>query len=326
MKRKILLIGPLPPPAGGVSVHVLRLSEKINSTNDFECAVFDIGRLKFYNKKFELMNVFRAVAYFISASIIHFHISHPKKYFIAKLAKMCGKKIIYTRHNIREEHSIATARLHEISDAAILVYNSSMKTDLKTKIIPAFIPSSKTIPLDDQIKKQLANYNSLVVAISTHPKNGKMIIGEGDLYGFDLLLDSFPGFYQTGQALVLVDGNGSMKAEYSKKVAKLNNEGFPVIYLTSDIDFNALLPLVSIYVRPTRSDGDSLAIREALGAGVKVLASDCVTRPEGTALFKVNDALSLTDEMKKLMDIPKIKPSDQFDFSKNVLEVYMSLG
>lgn len=327
MKRKIILIGPLPPPAGGVSVHILRLSEKINSTADFECAVFDIGRLKFYNKKLELINVFKAIAYFISASIIHFHISHLKKYFIAMLAKMFRKKIIYTRHNIREENSVASARLHEISDAAILVYESSVKNnDPKTKIIPAFIPGSKIIPLDDQIKKQLANYSSLVVAISTHPKNVKMTIDDSDLYGFDLLLDSFPGFYQSGQALVLVDVNGSMKAAYSKKVEKLIGEGFPVIYLTSDIDFNALLPLVSIYVRPTRSDGDSLAIREALGAGVKVLASDCVTRPEGTALFKVNDPVSLTNEMKKLMVMPKIEPLDQFDFSKNVLEVYISLG
>jgi len=143
MKRKIILIGPLPPPAGGVSVHILRLSEKINSTADFECAVFDIGRLKFYNKKLELINVFKAIAYFISASIIHFHISHPKKYFIAKLAKMFRKKIIYTRHNIREENSVASARLHEISDSTIFFYEFSINNNYpKTRIIPAFIPVS----------------------------------------------------------------------------------------------------------------------------------------------------------------------------------------
>jgi glycosyltransferase involved in cell wall biosynthesis len=39
----------------------------------------------------------------------------------------------------------------------------------------------------------------------------------------------------------------------------------------------------TIYLRPTTTDGDAVAIREALSAGVPVIASDVVSRPSGVA-------------------------------------------
>ena len=41
------------------------------------------------------------------------------------------------------------------------------------------------------------------------------------------------------------------------------------------------LPLAALYLRPTLTDGDAVSIREAIAAGVPVLASDVVVRPPG---------------------------------------------
>jgi glycosyltransferase involved in cell wall biosynthesis len=43
-----------------------------------------------------------------------------------------------------------------------------------------------------------------------------------------------------------------------------------------------------IYLRPTRTDGDAVSVREALAAGVAVIASDVVTRPAGVATLPIS--------------------------------------
>jgi len=40
-----------------------------------------------------------------------------------------------------------------------------------------------------------------------------------------------------------------------------------------------------IYLRPTSTDGDAVAIREALSLGTPVVASDIVSRPQGVNLY-----------------------------------------
>jgi glycosyltransferase involved in cell wall biosynthesis len=44
-----------------------------------------------------------------------------------------------------------------------------------------------------------------------------------------------------------------------------------------------------IIVRPTRSEGDALSVREGLSAGVPVIATDVVERPSGTVTFRRDD-------------------------------------
>ena len=44
-----------------------------------------------------------------------------------------------------------------------------------------------------------------------------------------------------------------------------------------------------IYLRPSRTDGDAVSVREALQRGAPVLASDVVKRPLGTRVLPLND-------------------------------------
>jgi glycosyltransferase involved in cell wall biosynthesis len=48
-----------------------------------------------------------------------------------------------------------------------------------------------------------------------------------------------------------------------------------------------------VFVRATRAEGDAVSIREARQAGVPVVASDIVERPEGTATFRTGDSVGL---------------------------------
>jgi glycosyltransferase involved in cell wall biosynthesis len=51
--------------------------------------------------------------------------------------------------------------------------------------------------------------------------------------------------------------------------------------------------LDTIFLRPSRADGDAVSVREALAAGVPTIASDVVVRPPGCALVPSDDAEAL---------------------------------
>jgi glycosyltransferase involved in cell wall biosynthesis len=58
-----------------------------------------------------------------------------------------------------------------------------------------------------------------------------------------------------------------------------------------------LMSRSTAFIRPTLTDGDSVSVREALALGVPVIASNAVTRPNGTILFESGNS---DDLMRKL--------------------------
>ena len=323
MKRKVFFIGPVPPPVGGVSNHIVRMMSKISITDDIECAVLDIGRMKFFDQNLVRKNIFYAMTYFLSADIIHLHINHKWKVGIGIISKVFNKKLIYTRHNLHTSDLKSATLLHKMADAAIFVSTPSFDTiDQKTKLIPAFISSEKISELNVQLKAVLNKYKTIIAAISTHPAKKPALLNGKDLYGFDMLLEAYENLIIENALLILLDPACAMKNVYKSKVESLNNSGKDVMYLTDNIDFSALTKYLTLYVRPTLMDGDSLAIRESLEAGVKVIASDSVKRPDGVQLFKINDVNSLLENLQKLINAPIIPPQRQPDFSVQILDLY----
>ena len=327
MKKKILLVGPVPPPVGGVSIHVARLTNRIISSADLDCALLDIGRLKFYDHKLQRKNIVESLSFFISCDIVHLHISHKWKFLIARISKMFGKKVIYTRHNARMAGSENDIKFHSLVDAAIFVsLKNTGVLDEKSYLIPAFISAPPGHFLPEKVLQELVKYKKVICAISSHPENKPALIDEKDIYGFDLLLQAFENSASDSDILLLLlDPFGTMKAAYEKKVSQLKLKGKQILYLTETIDFSELLKYLTIYVRPTRSDGDSIAIREALETGVKVLASDCCLRPEGVELFASNNISSLEANLDRVLNMPDHLPKKQPEFSEMIIDIYRKL-
>lgn len=326
MKRKVFFIGPVPPPVGGISIHIARMMRKISVSEDFECAVLDIGRMKYFDQNLVQKNILHAVTYFFSADIIHLHIAHKWKVGIGRISKLFNKKLIYTRHNVHSSNFKTTSHLHKIADAAIYVSSApSDAIDQKTKVIPAFISSESNLELNDQLKSIFYRYKTIIAAISTHPTKKPALLKGKDIYGFDLLLEAYGNLVVENALLLLLDPASAIKNVYQSQVASLNISGKDVLYITESVDFSSLIKYLTLYVRPTQIDGDSIAIRESLEAGVKVLASDSVIRPDGVNLFKVNDVNSLLENMQKLLAAPIVTPKRQPDFSIQILELYREL-
>jgi hypothetical protein len=84
-------------------------------------------------------------------------------------------------------------------------------------------------------------------------------------------------------------------------------------------------------VRPSRSDGDALSVREALQAEIPVVASDVVQRPQGTLTFPAGDVGALCSTLRDILDRPVpegdagvARKAERNSFYEGVIRIYRS--
>ena len=330
---KVLLIGATPPPIGGVSMHIQRFVEQFQDHDPkYHLDVLDLKKRELYSskKRLSLIQIFRTIG---SSSIIHLHISSNLKILVACLSKVLGKKVVYTHHNIRIKNQFFFKLFMFFVDKLILVNDKDIDQRIRQKykytLIPAFLPSMDKTKLPISLENALDRFDHV---ISTNCFEMTFVDGR-DLYGFDLCVKSFNKLVQSNAikntVLVLVDPSGSSK-EYVYKLLKnfTPNNGCEILFVGESINFNALIEVSSVVLRATRSDGDSLTVREALYLQTPIIASDVTIRPKGTICFKNEDSSDLALIIKKVLDSKTSKPKIKYEnvnYGKAVFDLYSTL-
>jgi glycosyltransferase involved in cell wall biosynthesis len=103
------------------------------------------------------------------------------------------------------------------------------------------------------------------------------------------------------------------------------------LFVTEPYPFYPLLLKSSVFIRPTNTDGDAISLREALYFGVPSVASDVVTRPEGTILFKNRNIDDLTVKVRDLLDNypyykQRMNALPPGDYSDRIVQVYRKVA
>jgi glycosyltransferase involved in cell wall biosynthesis len=332
MKKIVLILGTLPPPVGGITIHLQRFLEINKNDDEFELCLFDLRKRKIFRdgKQFSLLHIFKV---FFGAKIIHIHISNNSKIIFSFISKLFGKKVVYTQHNSRINDGILFRFFFYLCDKFILVNDRNTKLDStklnnsKVSVIPAFIEPTEVEELSGSLLEELAKFDFVISAncFKNVQLDGKQ------LYGFDTLVQAYFNLVDQNQIinslLVLVDPSNSMKefVEEEKKRfnSKNNNE---IQFIGNYIDFSSLIKKSNVVVRPTRSDGDALTVREALHFNVPIIASDCSVRPIGTILFNTGDDMDLAKKIHQVYSGElTINNYKKEDFNKNILDSYRLL-
>jgi glycosyltransferase involved in cell wall biosynthesis len=283
----VLIIGTMPPPIGGVTIHTVRLidlcnKEKINYS--------------FYNlQKFNIISFFKALS---KSKKSHLHASNPLLLFLhVFLCRVLKISSIITIHGDIEGHNIFLSFVEKcaikLCNIPIVLnqnsFNKAIKINLKTRMISSFIPPLKKEKLTlENLNKIISfkeNNDELFCTNAydfTFDKNGN------ETYGILSLINYFNKFPK--KKLIISDPKGSYFL-YTKKynIIVENN----ILFLTNNHSFFEVLKMSSCFIRNTSTDGDSLSIKEALYIGLPVLATDCVSRPKGVKLINYNDITSL---------------------------------
>lgn len=323
--KRILLVSPLPPYIGGVSVSVQRLYEHLKNEG-YEVDTFNTQLI---NRRFNFRSLkfLRYMALPLSLmlqkryDVIHFHVSHifPKLY-VSIWRSFFSKK---TRFIITIHGQVSNAFNSRIGyqalkgfDRIICVKEGDRKKlpqKLMSRIseIPAFIPpvTSNGTPDDmpSGLKKFLERKTFKLLL------NGFIILNEKyhDLYGFKDAISLMRQLKANGieaDLILIVLGDGRRK-ETDEYLQSLKN-----LVRSSGIEDNVcwiegvkmelwpLLRKVNVLLRPTKSDGDALSVRESLFLRVPVIASDAVPRPTGTIVYNLKSPEDLYEKTVTLLE------------------------
>lgn len=284
---RLLLVGQIPPPIGGVTIYIQRLQQSL----DAHAIPYGFSHLRKDPKLKLIKDLWQH-------SHIHLHVSNIYvviAYLLA--AKLLGKYSIFTLHANAGRYaafrSWAERWAFRLANQPIVINEASEKLTKhlhpKLKRISAFIPPAKPAPLPAEIQKSIQQakkkYATLFctnASVLDYDKNRR------DIYGVFYLLALFKQFPEMG--LVVSDPSAAYAAFWKQQGIALPPN---VILLSGLHDFVAVIQACQVFVRATSTDGDSLSVKEALFLEKTVMASNCVDRPPNCLLFDWEDPHSL---------------------------------
>lgn len=338
---KLLLVGPYPPPHGGVSVHVAEAQRHLRAAG-IETRVINVDRRAAPSAecinmggRFDLF--FLVLRHGLDGWTPHVHTNgHNLKSWL--LAGLCGLAGIAAPARLLTLHSgmaggylagspwrARLARFVCRLYGRIVCVNPEIRNALaglrvpaeKLDVLPAFldaaIPSAQ-LQVPEAAERALAA-GSPVLSTALFFRHE---------YGFDLLLQAIGELRATYPSLVcLVMGSGEREIEARTWIAR---DGLQeAVILLGDVPHQTCLALMArsdVYVRPTRADADAISVREALALGVPVVASNVGLRPEGTRLCVAGDAGSLTAALREALSATAERTRRSGDGMARLLDIY----
>jgi glycosyltransferase involved in cell wall biosynthesis len=326
----VALVGPYPPPFGGVSVHIKRLHRRL--------AALDIPSWVYCQPspaadpeehvipaslKFSWHGWIPEHGWRCNTSIVHFHDGWC--WAPAALAMLLrGKKVVMTLHN-QQAGSVmwqGVSRLERRVSRSLFrhrrVWWVAVSQEVKRQLIekgvplarisvaPAYIPpraDADASNLPAYVRDFLGAHSPV---LSTYAWRLTIDAQGVDVYGFDQcieLIESLKAdFPKIGLAISLPQVSDLDYFHDLKARIKASGIGDNVLFITEPLDDVHLLWQASdVFVRATNTDGDAVAVREALGLRVPVVASDASARPDGVVLFKARDLEALSHAVRQVL-------------------------
>lgn len=299
-QNKIIIYGILPPPFGGVSIHLLRFKKYLENFG----ANFVFVHSNNPNQKHAFIKLFFSQLNF-KKNIIHLHGFQTGKnlLFFLFLMFFCRKNIVVTIHNNRfllNYNSLKNvqkiiAKLFYSNISHIISVNPDSKygfiTTNKISVIPAFISPAPDETDINQLPEFFHNIRKKHKFLITANAFKIFFYNNKDLYGIDLSIELMKklvenGYRDIGFIYVIPDiGEYNYYKEMQNMVKKYKIEDNFHFY-TEPVAYPAVINMCSLFIRPTNTDGYGVSIAEAIFLKKPAIASDVCKRPEGTILFE----------------------------------------
>lgn len=326
-RMKLLLVGPYPPPHGGISVHVAT-AYRLLRRSGAACRVLDAdgrhgpgssrtgrpGRVRRWSR---LCGAIRRHAR--SGWTLHLHTNghNPRSWLTVLgcgLAARGGPARVVTLHSGMAPDYLAAggagrrllARVALRPYDRVLCVNPRIREAVaalgvepeRLEVAPAYLPSPRpdtdaAVPPPPVAAWLRAHRPVLVSTLWFRPE-----------YGFDVLTEALARLAPRHPGLgCLVLGGGEGK---DGALRTLRERGLAErVLVLGDVSHGLCLELMSradLYVRPSRTDGDALSVREALGLGLPVVATDTGGRPPGiAALVPTGDPEALAAAIDRVL-------------------------
>jgi len=343
---RVLLLGPYPPPQGGVQTNLVAIHAFLLQRGD-SCAVINITRHRkpdadevYYPKgPVQLLQLLVRLRY----DVIHLHIGGMLTHRLLALSLACtlrpGTKSVMTFHSGGFPSSPEGQALGPTSFAGFVLRRFDGIVGVNEEIIRFLhkvgVPPRRTrcispyafLPDDPSAESLPA---SLAAFLAAHDP---VLMSVGLLepeYDLPVQMEALPHVRQKfPNAGLLLVGSGSLEADLRARI-----DADPCaqhILLAGDVPHAATMQAVSrsrLMLRTTLYDGDALSVREALQLGTPVIATDNGMRPAGVRLVPKSDLQALLRAIEQELQQPtarKEKAGEEESNLQAVVDFYQDL-
>ncbi len=309
---KLVLVGDVPPPPGGIASHVAALS-RWAAERGAEVEVLDVGRGAHRGAHTFPVRTPRALVHHAlrcehSGALVHVHVSgnNARAWWVAAAFSRHharGQRRLLTIHSGLVPAFLARAPGHRwlargtIAGYARAVAVSRPVADAlasagvplpSVRVIPAFIGES-VIPGELPLCARDARERfSPLIAWADHPS---------PVYGRTHALAALGWIARRHPAAgALVFGPGTDGAAFRAEAERwgVSHRAVGVGPLAHP-EALAVIHAADLFLRPTLADGDAVTVREARALGSRCVASDAAPRPLGTPTYRAGDAGALAE-------------------------------
>jgi glycosyltransferase involved in cell wall biosynthesis len=356
---EILILGPIPPPFGGVSVHLSRLVPRLQDSgfnvrvlNHFGSTAmpFVVGSLRR-----NPLNYYRLPKRY-RAHIVHYHHSRWPHLVGLVLGKgNCSARYILTLHGGEKFFSELTSRkpfvgritrwalrrfetVICVNPAVASLIEHYLDRQQRLEVLPAFLEFSSNEAEDYDRATDTFLQSGRVLVVAAYRLQ---FLPDGkEIYGVDTVVEAFSklGHERATLRLAIFLAQQPLRGKGRRHLRRLERR-LEEAGLRERVLIVCGRPLVpafrpnTVFVRPTRAEGDALSVREAQRAGIPVVASDVVGRPPGVVSFPTGDVTQLCAALRVVLD----GASEQFrnagrdafdqgldDFAERLIDIYRS--
>lgn len=313
---RILLIGPVPPPLGGVSVYLSR-HKRLLERDGHDVFVLDptkMSRIAYYSRlllvrsgRYNLIADHVEQIYVVLILLVTGMASRTEvvDWNWRQLERWAGWKLRLYSAFLRRCRGLVLCGAHL---ASYYREHGVALPDGKVRDLDPFIPP----PLEDE-GAIIATYPAEVLdfAASRRPlivANGfQIVFYRGvDLYGLDLCVELVAALKErhpnVGLIFALAEvGDFDYFEKMKRRIDELGiKDNF--FFLTGQRELWPLFRRADLMVRPTCSDGYGISVAEALHLGCPAVASDVCQRSPGTVTFANRDAEDFLLKCRQALD------------------------
>jgi glycosyltransferase involved in cell wall biosynthesis len=328
-KRPVIaFIGSLPPPIGGFTIILERLIARLKE-NGFDFIVYDLLNKRVIRQDGSNVKIKSCLWWllkyvlFAREDLICCYYSDWRLRIAIGLMTLLRKKTLISIGGQSLNDSITNAgRLKRkmitfsLRRYSFVIAHNTVISELcrflgvkaeRLEIIPGFIPPVIKKEALDLIPQNIEDFMESHQPVISGGAFRITFYNGIDDYGIDMCIElcgNLKKYYpKTGFIFCLTEiGDENYFAIINRRITE------------NDLDKNFLFivqPLTEVYpiwqksdifVRPTASEGDSLALREALYVKTPAVASDVAPRPKGTVIFKNRDIEDFTARVKMVWE------------------------
>ncbi|HEV2708269.1 MAG TPA: glycosyltransferase family 4 protein [Pyrinomonadaceae bacterium] len=307
---KVLQLGPYPPPHGGVQTNLVAIRRYLHARGH-ECEVINLTRHRredsdgvYYPRTpIEVLKLLARLRY----DIAHYHLGGNVTTRLLGLCLACslmpGRRAVLTFHSGGYPLSAAGRRARPLSLRGFVFRRFDKIIAVNQTIVEMFrrfgVASNKihliephalaaapaAVALPDDLHSFYAAHDPVLLTVGLlEPEYGLALQVEA----MARVREKFP------RAGLVIIGSGSIEAELRALIA--SKPYAADLLLCGDVAHERTLRAISdcdLFLRTTHYDGDSISVREALHAGVPVIATDNGMRPAGVRLIPKADEAAL---------------------------------